>query len=98
MTQSTMTQSTIHQSSIFSRQPAVIIALAVVLTAGAFLFLTAPPAPQHLDASGWNELAARTVSGAYHVHTTRSDGHGDRAQVAAAAARAGLAFVILTDH
>lgn len=38
------------------------------------------------------------MAGAYHIHTTRSDGHGDRAAVASAARRAGLAFVILTDH
>ncbi|MDQ3417807.1 MAG: hypothetical protein M3541_03345, partial [Acidobacteriota bacterium] len=44
------------------------------------------------------ELVRRTVRGAYHVHTTTSDGSGDRAAVAAAAARAGLQFVIFTDH
>ena len=38
------------------------------------------------------------VRGAIHVHTARSDGSGDPASIAAAAARAGLAFVILTDH
>jgi hypothetical protein len=36
--------------------------------------------------------------GAYHVHTTRSDGHGTVEQVAAAATAAGLQFVVLTDH
>ena len=46
----------------------------------------------------WKDIAARTVSGAYHVHSARSDGHGDRARIAAAAAKAGLKFVILTDH
>ena len=72
-----------------------LIALAAV---GVLLFLMAPPAPERLDTAGWSDLAARTVAGAYHVHTTRSDGHGDKASVAAAAARAGLKFVILTDH
>jgi hypothetical protein len=38
------------------------------------------------------------VLGAYHVHTSRSDGSGSPETVAAAAARAGLQFVILTDH
>ena len=38
------------------------------------------------------------VRGAYHIHTTRSDGSGTPAAVAAAAARAGLNFIILTDH
>src|SRR5437660_1084547 len=39
-----------------------------------------------------------TVPGILHVHTTRSDGGGTVDEVAAAAARAGLAFVIFTDH
>ena len=43
-------------------------------------------------------MQRRTVAGAYHVHTTRSDGAADKAAIAAAAARAGLKFVILTDH
>jgi hypothetical protein len=73
--------------------------LVALLAAGVFLFVVAvPPAPVRLDAPAWPELAARTVAGAYHIHTTRSDGIGDRNAVAAAAARAGLAFAILTDH
>jgi hypothetical protein len=55
-------------------------------------------AARRVDISGWDDLAARTIPGAFHIHTTRSDGHGDRSHVAAAAARAGLKFVILTDH
>ena len=38
------------------------------------------------------------VRGAYHVHTRRSDGRGTLEEVAAAARRAGLDFVVLTDH
>jgi len=38
------------------------------------------------------------VFGAYHVHSARSDGSGTPDEIAAAAARAGLRFVILTDH
>src|SRR5512138_2715606 len=72
-----------------------LIALVVV---SVLLFLLAPPAPERLEIAAWGDLATRTVAGAYHVHTTRSDGHGDKASVAAAAARAGLKFVILTDH
>jgi hypothetical protein len=73
--------------------------LVALVAAGVFLFVAArPPRPVVIEASGWTEVAARTVSGAYHIHTTRSDGLGDRAAVAAAAARAGLRFVILTDH
>ncbi|WP_434389424.1 PHP domain-containing protein [Melittangium boletus] len=36
--------------------------------------------------------------GAFHVHTTRSDGRGSVEEVAAAAKAAGLRFVVLTDH
>lgn len=36
--------------------------------------------------------------GAFHVHTTRSDGKGTVEEVAAAAKAAGLQFVVLTDH
>jgi len=48
-----------------------------------------PPAPAGL---------ARPVRGAIHVHSTRSDGTADVEPIAAAAARAGLQFVIFTDH
>ena len=37
-------------------------------------------------------------AGAYHIHSARSDGTGTLDEIAAAAARAGLQFVILTDH
>jgi hypothetical protein len=82
------------QSAVFSRK----WTLVALVAAGVFLFVLTPPAPELVSLAGWDDLAARTVPGAYHVHTTRSDGHGDKAAVAAAAARAGLAFVILTDH
>jgi hypothetical protein len=54
----------------------------------------APPAARTLP----TEPVARLQRGALHVHTTRSDGAGSPEDVAAAAARAGLDFVILTDH
>jgi hypothetical protein len=38
------------------------------------------------------------MRGAFHVHTVRSDGRGTLEEVAAAARRAGLDFVVLTDH
>jgi hypothetical protein len=46
------------------------------------------------------QLAAdpHVARGAVHVHTTRSDGAGTPEDVARAASRAGLEFVILTDH
>jgi len=72
--------------------------IALVAVSVLFCVLAAPPAPERVDTNGWDALGARTVAGAYHVHTTRSDGHGDKRDVAAAASRAGLTFVILTDH
>lgn len=36
--------------------------------------------------------------GGYHLHSNRSDGTGTPDEIAAAAARAGLQFIILTDH
>ena len=68
----------------------LVIVLAIVM-AGLFMLLpsasidTAAPAPN-------------IVRGAYHIHTDRSDGSGTVEEVAAAAARAGLQFIILTDH
>jgi hypothetical protein len=44
------------------------------------------------------EGGPRWLRGAFHVHTTRSDGRGTVEEVAAAAWAAGLHFVVLTDH
>lgn len=41
---------------------------------------------------------AKTAVGAIHIHTSRSDGSGSVDDVAAAAAKAGLHFIIITDH
>ncbi len=63
-----------------------------------FLLVTLPPNPIQVTWTGDPSIPARTVAGAYHVHTTRSDGAGDLAAVAAAARRSGLQFVIIADH
>ncbi len=39
-----------------------------------------------------------TIPGALHVHSTRSDGRGTLDDIARAAARAGLKFIVVTDH
>jgi hypothetical protein len=39
-----------------------------------------------------------SLPGAFHVHTNRSDGRSSPDEVAAAAARAGLRFLVFTDH
>jgi hypothetical protein len=56
-----------------------------------------PPRPLVPAAVDWTP-ARPAVRGAYHVHTDRSDGSGSWEEVAEAAARVGLAFVIFTDH
>ena len=63
-----------------------------------FLLATLPPQPARTNLTVSPELMRRTVSGAYHIHSTRSDGAADKDAIAAAASRAGLAFIILTDH
>ena len=68
----------------------LVIVLAIVM-AGMLMLL--PPASIDTAAP-----APNVVRGAYHIHTDRSDGSGTVEEVAAAAARAGLQFIILTDH
>ena len=67
---------------------------AAALAAGALLV---PPRALVLRQPEWRPAGA-VVRGVFHVHTTRSDGTGTPEEVAAAAARAGLQFVIFTDH
>jgi len=54
-----------------------------------------PPRPAALDA---RPDLPQSVRGIVHVHSRRSDGSGTVDDIAAAAARAGLRFVIFTDH
>lgn len=64
-----------------------------------FLLATLPPRPFTIPLDDVEPgLRNRTVAGAYHLHTTRSDGAGIKADVAAAAARAGVKFAIFTEH
>ncbi|MEQ1572714.1 MAG: CehA/McbA family metallohydrolase [Vicinamibacterales bacterium] len=73
-----------------------LVRLLVVLGLGAAWYSLLPPRSLALP-----PLPADTpapIRGAFHVHTVRSDGTGDVDEVAAAAARAGLRFVIFTDH
>lgn len=83
--------------NVLQRTPVRLIA-AGVLVSLLLLFLVLPSSPARLDARAWSDLASRTVAGAYHVHSRRSDGAADTRTIAQAAARAGLQFVILTDH
>lgn len=77
----------------------ILAAAAIVAAVAIFLLATLPPEPAYVALDRVEAtLVERTMAGAYHVHTTRSDGAGDKGEVAAAAARAGLRFVIFTDH
>lgn len=69
---------------------------AVVMTAVAVFVLSTLP-PRSLQSSFERNRAALSV-GAWHVHSSRSDGSGSVEEIAAAAARAGLDFVVLMDH
>jgi hypothetical protein len=70
-------------------------AAAVLAAAFLFLLLPLPPRPIQIPTPVASPLA---VKGAFHVHTDRSDGSGSIEEVAAAAARAGLNFIVLADH
>jgi hypothetical protein len=70
------------------------MAAAVLAAAFPFVLLPLPPRPIALGPA----RSGATAAGSFHVHTNRSDGSGSPEDVAAAARRAGLHFVILTDH
>lgn len=74
-----------------------LLIVAAVLAVIVFVGATLPSSPRQVTGAA-APLASRTVGGAFHVHTTRSDGLGDNASVAGAARRAGLQFVVFTDH
>src|SRR5205085_4842574 len=67
---------------------AALVAAVVVLAV-----LTVPPRRREL-ATG----SDGTIAGNIHVHSIRSDGRGTPDEIAAAAARAGLKFLVFTDH
>jgi hypothetical protein len=53
------------------------------------------PSPTRLDS---DPPGAAEIHGAFHIHSTLSDGRGTPSQIARAAKSAGLQFVILSDH
>jgi hypothetical protein len=71
--------------------------LTAAVLAAVFLFATSPPAPQPTQFPD-GQPSVPTIRGAWHIHTTRSDGALDREAVARAAGRAGLQFAVVTDH
>src|SRR5688572_7406755 len=71
--------------------------MAAALLAAAFLFV-ALPLPERPIRQPAPAANTRIAVGAFHIHTNRSDGSGSPDDAAAAAARAGLNFIVLTDH
>ena len=72
----------------------LLLATAVLAAAVAvFVALTLPPRRIQVGAAGDG-----TVPGIVHVHASRSDGSSGPDEIAAAAARAGLKFLVFTDH
>lgn len=78
-----------------------LLAIALLLLAGAYLAYGASvrrDRAARLSAPAAAAGGAPDVRGAYHVHTTASDGRGSLQEVARAAREAGLRFVVVTDH
>jgi hypothetical protein len=71
------------------------MAAAVLAAAFVFALFPLPARPLVMRTPATPSPVAR---GAFHIHTDRSDGSGSPDAVAAAAARAGLNFIVLTDH
>jgi hypothetical protein len=76
---------------------ALVACLVVLALAAAALLVLLPPRTLVAVTPAWRTTGV-TVRGAYHVHSTASDGTGTLDEIAAAASRAGLRFVIVTDH
>ena len=70
------------------RVPAILLAITAV-----FVVALLPPRTQQTAAP-----PPTVVRGAFHIHSDRSDGSGSVDAIAAAAAAAGLDFIIVTDH
>jgi hypothetical protein len=66
----------------------------LVIAVAVFVGLTVSPARITLQ----NPTPDGSIAGIVHVHSNRSDGQSSVDAIAAAAARAGLRFVVFTDH
>lgn len=72
--------------------------VAVLAAVCLYVFVTLPPGPLRSAGGVHQDVVRRTIAGAYHVHSTVSDGSASRDDIASAAAQAGLQFVIFADH
>jgi hypothetical protein len=70
--------------------------LLILPALAAVVYVATPPRARPLPAPP--DGVPEPVRGAFHIHTRRSDGGGTVEQIARAASRAGLHFVVLTDH
>jgi hypothetical protein len=79
-----------------------VLLILVLLAIAGYVAILPPAARQWTPApfkNGEQGIApARQMHGAVHIHSRRSDGTGTVEQIAAAAARAGLDFIVVTDH
>src|SRR4051812_12028028 len=71
------------------------MAAAVLATVVAIVVWSRLPPKQQILESTFSD---GTVAGVLHVHSNRSDGRGTPEQIAHEAAKAGLKFVVITDH
>jgi hypothetical protein len=71
----------------------VLTAAALVAAVAVYVGVTIPPRPLPLA-----RPADGAIPGIIHVHTNRSDGLSGPDEIAAAAAKAGLKFLVFTDH
>jgi hypothetical protein len=67
----------------------------VAIAAVVGMLVAATLAPARLTLTPWSD---GTIPGVLHIHTSRSDGRSAPEEIAAAAARAGLKFIVFTDH
>ena len=82
--------------SVRSRRGVTVLGVGVAGLAIAVLVILPPAAIE--TGPFTSSTRASPVRGAYHIHSVRSDGSGTVDEIAAAAARAGLQFIIVTDH
>jgi hypothetical protein len=74
------------------KRAAALLAIGLVALS-AFAALTLPPEQLALE-----PFEDGSVAGILHIHTNRSDGRGAPEDIAATAARAGVRFIVFTDH
>ena len=79
------------------RRRLLLVPIVLIVALAALTAVVLPPASVAAVAATF-QLSWPVVRGAFHIHSQRSDGTGTLDEIAAAAAAAGLQFVIITDH